>query len=176
MTRAATTLADPCTGARRRDFLLGLRHGQLVRAQVPSWCSGHGWTLVAPNELARLASFQPVATRRLPRVQDGRPRTASACQGGVDRPLEEASVGQAHTIGLDIAKRVFQAHGADASGRVVFRKRLMRAKVLAFFAAQPPCTVAMEACAGAHGGARGLGKRGHTVPLNPPDNLKSRMM
>src|SRR4051812_23903950 len=56
--------------------------------------------------------------------KDGRPRTASACQGGgVDRPFEEASVGQAHTIGLDIAKRVFQVHGADASGRVVFRKR-----------------------------------------------------
>src|SRR4051795_10532451 len=44
MTRAATTLADPCTGARRRDFLLGLRHGQRVGAHVPSWCSGHGWT------------------------------------------------------------------------------------------------------------------------------------
>src|SRR3954469_10771265 len=44
MTRAATTLADPCTGAPRRDFLLGLRHGQRVGAQVPSWCSGHGWT------------------------------------------------------------------------------------------------------------------------------------
>src|SRR5215204_4155265 len=42
MTRAATTLAGPCTGAPRRDFLLGLRHGQLVRAHVPSWCSGHG--------------------------------------------------------------------------------------------------------------------------------------
>src|SRR5215212_5004301 len=42
MMRATTTLADPCTGARRRDFLLGLRHGQLVRAHVPSWCSGHG--------------------------------------------------------------------------------------------------------------------------------------
>src|SRR5437763_9499428 len=42
MIRATTTLADPCTGARRRDFLLGLRHGQLVGAHVPSWCSGHG--------------------------------------------------------------------------------------------------------------------------------------
>src|SRR3954454_16696016 len=136
MIRAATTLADPCTDAQRRDFLLGRRRGQLVGAHVPSWCSGHGWTLVAPNELARLASLQLVATRRLRRVQDGRPRTASACQGGVYRPLEEA-VGQVNTIGLDIAKRVFQAHGADASGRVVFRKRLVRAKVLAFFAAQP---------------------------------------
>src|SRR3954451_20543820 len=55
------------------------------------------------------------------------------CQGGgVEQPPEEASMGQASTIGLDIAKRVFQAHGADATGRVVFRKRLVRAKVLEF--------------------------------------------
>ena len=67
-------------------------------------------------------------------------------------------MGQASTIGLDIAKRVFQAHGADASGRMVFRKRLTRGKLLPFFAAQPPCTVAMEACAGAHHWARELGK------------------
>src|SRR3954452_15984911 len=54
-----------CTGAPRRDFRLGMRHGQLVRAQVPSWCSWHGWTLVAPDELARLARLQLVATRHL---------------------------------------------------------------------------------------------------------------
>ena len=57
-------------------------------------------------------------------------------------------MGQASTIGLDIAKRVFQAHGADATGRVVFRKRLMRAKVLESFGAQPPCLVALGACGG----------------------------
>src|SRR3954449_2388019 len=60
----------------------------------------------------------------------------------------EASMGQASTIGLDIAKWVFQAHGADATGRVVFRKRRVRAKVLEFFAEQPPCLVALEACGG----------------------------
>ena len=52
------------------------------------------------------------------------------------------------TIGLDLAKNVFQAHGADLAGAVVFRKRCGGAGVLAFFAAQPPCQVAMEACAG----------------------------
>src|SRR3954454_13387814 len=172
MTRAATTLAGPV-----RALQGATSYWACVVANSPGHMSNHGahgteWTLVAPHELARLASLQRVPTRHLQRVQDGRPRTASACQGGVDRPLEEASVGQAHTIGLDIAKRVFQAHGADASGRVVFRKRLLRAKVLAFFAAQPPCTVAMEACAGAHHWARELGKLGHTVRLIPPAYVK----
>src|SRR3954467_9608138 len=91
------------------------------------------------------------------------------CQGGgVEQPAGEASMGQASTIGLDIAKWVFQAHGADATGRVVFRKRLVRAKVLEFFAGQPPCLVALEACGGAHYWARELGKLGHTVRLIPP--------
>ena len=54
------------------------------------------------------------------------------------------------TIGLDLAKNVFQAHGANASGAVVFRKKLRRDRVLKFLAAQPACTVAMEACASSH--------------------------
>ena len=67
-----------------------------------------------------------------------------------------------------VAKHVFQAHGADGSGTVLFRKRLRRAQVLAFFAAQPPCVVAMEACGGAHHWGREIGRLGHTVRLIPP--------
>lgn len=59
-------------------------------------------------------------------------------------------MGEVTTIGLDLAKSVFQAHGADAVGGVVFRKKLRRDQLLAFFAGQPRCIVAMEACASAH--------------------------
>ena len=59
-------------------------------------------------------------------------------------------MGQVSTIGLDLAQSIFQVHGADASGAVVVRKRLRRDQVRPFLAAQPPCTVAMEACGSAH--------------------------
>ncbi len=81
-------------------------------------------------------------------------------------------MGEVTTIGLDIAKSVFQAHGSDASGRVVFRKKLGRGRLLAFFAAQPPCVVAMEACAGAHHWGRELARLGHKVRLIPPAYVK----
>jgi transposase len=81
-------------------------------------------------------------------------------------------VGQVSTVGLDLAKHVFQAHGADASGSVVFRKKLRRAQVLQFFATLPPCTVAMEACAGAHYWGREIGKLGHTARLIAPAYVK----
>jgi transposase len=79
---------------------------------------------------------------------------------------------KAQTIGLDLAKHVFQAHGADENGEVVFRNRLRRDKVLAFFATQPTCLVAMEACAGAHHWAREIGKLGHDVKLIPAPYVK----
>jgi len=81
-------------------------------------------------------------------------------------------VSEVTTIGLDIAKNVFHAHGADERGRGVFSKRLTRAKVLDFFAAQPPCTVALEACGGAHHWARELTTQGHEVRLIPPAYVK----
>ena len=81
-------------------------------------------------------------------------------------------MGDVSTIGLDIAKNSFQAHAADASGAVVFRKTPSRARVLSFFAAQPPCLVAMEACGGAHHWGRELTRLGHMVRLIPPAYVK----
>ena len=75
-------------------------------------------------------------------------------------------------VGVDLAKRVFQLHGAAADGNVVFRKKLSRAQLLPFLAAQPPCTVAMEACATAHHWGREIGRLGHAVRLIPPAYVK----
>ena len=83
--------------------------------------------------------------------------------------MEEVS-----TVGLDLAKLVFQAHGADAAGGVVFRKTLRQPKVLEFFGRLRPCVGAMEACASSHHWGREIGKFGHTVRLIPPAYVKMR--
>jgi transposase len=86
--------------------------------------------------------------------------------------LREASMGEVTTIGLDIAKQVFHVHGADASGAMLFSRRITRAKLLPFFASQPRCVVALEACGGAHHWARELGRSGHDVRLIAPAYVK----
>ena len=78
----------------------------------------------------------------------------------------------ATTIGLDIAKQVFQVHGVDRVGKTVLRKQLKRAQVLAFFANLPPALIGIEACAGAHYWARELIKQGHEVRLIAPQFVK----
>ena len=75
-------------------------------------------------------------------------------------------------IGLDLAKRSFQAHGARAEGGVAFRKKLSREKVLTFLAEQPRCVVAMEACGSAHHWGRTIRDLGHEVRLIPPAYVK----
>ena len=77
------------------------------------------------------------------------------------------------TIGLDVAKHVFQVHGIDAQGTTVLRKRLRRGQVLAFFSRIPRCVVGLEACATAHYWARELGALGHEVRLMPAQYVKA---
>ena len=76
------------------------------------------------------------------------------------------------TIGLDIAKSVFQVHGVDNDGKVVIRRQLKRRYVLAFFEKLPPCLVGIEACASSHHWSRELQALGHTVRLMPPAYVK----
>jgi transposase len=82
-------------------------------------------------------------------------------------------MGEVSTIGLDIAKAVFQVHGVDGVGAVVIRKRISRSKLLEFFAALAPCLVGIEACPSAHHWGRELAGLGHTVKLMPPSYVKA---
>jgi transposase len=82
-------------------------------------------------------------------------------------------MGEVSTIGLDIAKSVFQIHGVDVGGAVVIRKRISRAKLLEFFATLPACLVGIEACPTAHHWSRRLQALGHTVRLLPTSYVKA---
>jgi hypothetical protein len=88
------------------------------------------------------------------------------CQGPI------CSVQMVRTIGLDIAKSVFQVHGVDAAGNVLIRRQIKRRYVLAFFQKLPPCVVGIEACATSHHWSRQLQAIGHTVRLMPPAYVK----
>ena len=82
-------------------------------------------------------------------------------------------MGEVSTIGLDIAKSVFQVHGVDGAGAVVIRKRIGRSKMLEFFTDLPPCLVGIEACPSGHHWGRELSGLGHTVKLMPPSYVKA---
>ena len=82
-------------------------------------------------------------------------------------------MGEVTTIGLDLAKHVFQVHGVDADGATVVRKQLRRAQVLAFFSRLPPCLIGLEACATAHYWARELRALGHEARLMPAQYVKA---
>src|ERR1700682_2738717 len=104
------------------------------------------------------------------------PPPARECQdvGAVRAPMIRRSqiMQTITTIGLDIAKSVFQVHGVDADGKVVLRRQLKRRYVLAFFQKLPPCLVGIEACASSHHWSRELQALGHTVRLMPPAYVK----
>jgi transposase len=80
---------------------------------------------------------------------------------------------QISTIGINLAKNVFQVHGVDAAEELVLKKQLRRSQVLEFFAKLPPCLVGMEACATSHQWARELKKLGHDVRLLPASYVKA---
>ena len=82
-------------------------------------------------------------------------------------------MGEVTTIGLDLAKNVFQVHGVDAAGAIAVRRALRRGQVVGYFAKLPPCLVGMEACATAHYWARELARLGHRVRLMPPAYAKA---
>lgn len=82
-------------------------------------------------------------------------------------------MGEITTVGLDLAKQVFQVHAVDAAGQVVLRKSLRRGQMTTFFAGLPRCLVGMEACATAHYWARELAALGHEVRLMPPQYVKA---
>jgi transposase len=101
-------------------------------------------------------------------------RRRATDMGSVKAPtIRRSQVMQATTtIGLDIAKSVFQVHGIDAEGNVTLRRRVKRRYVLAFFQKLPPCLVGIEACASSHHWSRELQALGHTVRLMPPAYVK----
>src|SRR5258708_12125174 len=90
-----------------------------------------------------------------------------------DHQQREPSMGDITTVGLDLAKSVFQVHAVDEMGSVMMRKRLRRSQVLAFFARIPPCLVGLEACGTAHHWARELIALGHEARLMPPNYVKA---
>jgi len=81
-------------------------------------------------------------------------------------------MGEVVSVGLDIAKSVFQVHGVDAEGQVVVQRKLTRTKLVTFFEKLPPCRVGIEACAAAHHWGRRLTELGHKVKLMPPSYAK----
>jgi transposase len=82
-------------------------------------------------------------------------------------------MGEITTIGIDLAKSVFQLHCVDAEGKTVLQRRLRRTQVLAFFAKQAPCLIGMEACGTAHNWARQIRDLGHDVRIIPPQHVKA---
>src|SRR3954468_13631847 len=126
------------------------------------------------GEAARLSRLLPARPQR-PSPGQGAPRHPHRRLGRQERcspPRNPIRAMQITTVGLDIAKNLFQVHGADAQGRVLLKRKLARGKVLEFFATLPACLVGLEACSAAHYWARELTRLGHQVRLMPPQYVR----
>jgi hypothetical protein len=95
-------------------------------------------------------------------------RCAKVAHGAVSHPKGGAVQTQCTTIGLDVAKNIFQVHGVDSARGPIIRQRLRRAEVLSFFEGRAPCLVGLEACASAYHWGREIEKLGHEVRLMLP--------
>lgn len=91
----------------------------------------------------------------------------------MENESHEGVIEKISTVGLDLAKNVFQLHGVDVDENVVVKKQLSRAKLVPFFEKLPPCLIGMEACATAHHWARQLKVLGHEVRLMPAKDVKA---
>jgi hypothetical protein len=100
---------------------------------------------------------------------------SSARRGEVPLERRGKSMEKISTIGLDLAKSLYQVHGIASEGQVVIRKQLRRGELLRFFGRLSPCFVGMEACGGAHYWAREIAALGHEVRLIPPAGGKERL-
>jgi hypothetical protein len=137
----------------------GLHGPQLPHAPVPSPVNVMVWTAPAP------ASFSIESCAKTVVVEQ-------PSEGGPSMGKSITDLSSVTTVGLDLAKHVFQVHGVDASGRVIVAKALWRKDVLVFFAKLPECLVGMEACSSAHHWARELIKLGHDARMMPPAYVK----
>ena len=151
------------------------------------WCTDHGrdgwgmmaWGVLPVTVQGELRAVQsqcraPSSHPQADGVDGSRPRHLSAKVGCYRATRAEEPPGMdVTTIGIDLAKDVFQVHGIDAAGGVVVRKALRRAQVLPFFAKLSPCLVGMEACGTSHHWARELVALGHTVKMMPPTYVKA---
>src|SRR5208283_733020 len=131
-------------------------------------CRGGRWRRPLQRRIIMLSGMMSPSGTAASDAVDGSPPAGSvvSCESG-----GEAMV-HAVTIGLDIAKSVFQVHGVDGTGEVVLRRQLRRSQVLPFFAKQQACLIGIEACASSHFWARELAKFGHQVRLIPPSYVK----
>src|SRR5215813_8422333 len=154
----------------RRRFIGPHSREAATRRVPPKSRSAHERLVIAPGAIVPLARQR--GDRMMGWMAPLRHLSAKLLSDRIGSEWEP-SMGEVTTIGLDLAKHVFQVHGVDAEGATVLRKQLRRAQVLAFFSRLPSCLVGLEACATAHYWARELRALGHEVRLMPAQYVKA---